>query len=222
MATTQNYYNQETPQFVRDPKLLPVFYSNGSLRLPYTSQTLTGSNIWTSSSSNFWSEYARVGTYSTSNTTGWVTIIDISSSTKPILLCGVLGAYSSHTISQTIEITVDGTVYSMTPIAAQSGGFCWGSGWDYTGNTYGGSNQYQGQGRRFGGPDTHSATGDVHSTGRLSVTGACPMSVGETMAMGAPVLRAETSLKVRHHASVPSSWPYRYGYRGCQWAYLPA
>jgi len=221
MAATREYYNQDTPQYIKDPRYLPVFRGN-QFQMPSGENTMSTGHLWTSASTTFWSYYQQVGTYMSQSNSSWATIIDISGSSKRIALCGIIGPWSNSTTSQAIRITVDGTVYTLAPNVAQSSGLCWGTGFDYTANTYGGSTRYRGQSKRFGGEYTYQATGDVHTSGTLYITGCSPMSVGETIAQGAPVLVAESSLKVENYGSVPTGYPYMYGFRGCQWAYLPA
>ena len=216
MATTQEFYStNRTANMSSDPRYFPTFMMN-DLKIPYSSQYQ--SQPMDQSGTQFWSNYQRIGYYLSSSSGGWVTLIDISSSTKPIALAHVFGPRcSTHT--GYIRITVDGTAYQLQSPTSFYGAWCWGAGFDHFTYVYGGSSQYGGASKR-GGSDLYNTSGNVYNYGTDAISQTAPMGVAETMCLGLPVLVAEHSLKVETYGTPLSSWPYQSRIRGCGYSYL--
>ena len=216
MATTQEYYEKnKTSNMSSDPRYFPMFFGY-QFTLPRTANIQ--STQLDQSGTLFWSPYAKIGYYMSSASTGWVTVIDISNSTKPIALSHVMGPRcSTHT--GYIKITVDGTAYQLQSPVTGYGAWCWGAGWDHFSWTYGGSTHRYGVGKK-GGHEQFDTVGNVHSNGFDGISKTAPMGVAETMCLGLPVLIAEHSLKVETYGTPLSSWPYNSRIRGVGYSYL--
>ena len=212
MAATETYYGKHmSAQCTKDPTYFPIMWGSPQIQV---SANAVSSGI-NGTSGNFWSALAKIGTYSQSLNSGYITTLDISNSNNPIACSFIIGPYPSSTTTNYFRFTVDGTETVINGNVTSGNRMCWGN-FDYFQKS---ATDYTGFGFRYGG-DLYQATGDIQSQGFMYNSYSVPMSVHEAMNRGCTVLVAEHSLKVEVNATAYNAYPHYYKYRGVGWGYL--
>jgi len=203
------------PNLTKNPKDLPLTHSKGSGGFEIlTASTTTSSPVTTT----FWGStgFTGMGSYNdNSGTDTDLTLVDISNSTKPIIVGNIITRYPNNaSATTTFKITVDGIAHEFTHTHSHSSQIMLGhvNNRSQSGST-GGK-----RGLRFGIKDENYGVG---STGIAWGNKAVIEDAMDLYNQGYPVLYAEHSMTVivnTSHVYNDVGWRYQ----GVTWRYLSA
>ena len=201
------------PNMVRNPQHMPQAFT-------WTYLKDEVSTMQPHNQPAFWTAWNKIGSYgSLNNTDTYYTAMNISNSSKPIIVSMIMGNSSQATTGRpTWKITVDGLVYEWAPVNTNS--------YSHYRHTLGGN------------PQTHqystsSTTGGFKLAAGLNVGPTYPTDPGnavsrymsvetatDALAWGQPVLYAEHSLKIELKCSINVGNASDV-YFGAVWQYYP-
>ena len=201
------------PNMVRNPQHMPQAFT-------WTYLKDEVSTMQAHNQPAFWTAWNKIGSYgSLNNTDTYYTAMNISNSSKPIIVSMIMGNSSQATTGRpTWKITVDGLVYEWAPVNTNS--------YSHYRHTLGGN------------PQTHqystsSTTGGFKLAAGLNVGPTYPTDPGnavsrymsvetatDALAWGQPVLYAEHSLKIELKCSINVGNASDV-YFGAVWQYYP-
>jgi len=201
------------PNMVRNPQHMPQAFS-----LVYLSDE--ASTMQNSGGATFWTPWSKIGSYGTlSSINTYATALNISNSSKPIVVSMIMGNASASTLGRpTWKITVDGLEYEWSPPNTNN--------YSHYRHTIGGN------------PQTHlystsSETGGFKMAAGLNVGPTYATDAGnavsryasvesamDALARSQPILYAEHSLKVELKCSYNIGNAYDQ-YFGAVWQYYP-
>ena len=201
------------PNLVRNPQHMPQAFSYVYLKDEV-------STMQPFNQPAFWTAWNKLGSYAQlNNTDTYYTALNISNSSKPIIVSMIMGNASASTLGRpTWKITVDGLVYEWAPVNTNN--------YSHYRHTMGGN------------PQTHqystsSTTGGFKLAAGLNVGPTYPTDAGnavsrymsvetatDALAWGQPLLYCEHSLKIELKCSnnVGNSYDT---YFGAVWQYYP-
>jgi len=201
------------PNLVRNPQHMPQAFT-----WTYLSDEAT--TMQPHNQPNFWTSWSKIGTYSyLNNTNTYYTALNISNSSKPIIVSMIMGNGSASTLGRpTWKITVDGLAYEWSPPNTNN--------YSHFRHTMGGN------------PQTHLYSTSSNTGGYKMATGlnegpTYPTDAGnavsrymsvetatDALARGQPVLYCEHSFKVELKCSYNVGNSYG-TYFGAVWQYYP-
>lgn len=203
------------PNLTKNPKDLPVTHAKGSggfeiLTGSTTTSAMTGSTFWGSGG------WTSMGSYNTASSTSTdLTLVDISNSSKPIIVGNVMTRYPNDaSATTTFKITVDGILHEFTHTHSHSSQIMLGH---VNHRTLSGSTGGK-RGLRFGLKDENYGVG---STGVAWGNKAVIEDAMDLYHQGYPVLYAEHSMTVIVNTSAVYN-DVNWRYQGVTWRYLSA
>lgn len=206
------------PNLTKNPKELPLAYSKGSGGFLILTNNTT---LSAPTSSAFWGNdgFTRMGNYNTLNSTDTdLTILDISNSTKPIIVGNILTRYPNNSsATSTFKITVDGILHTFTHTHVLSSQICLGHTTNRAQNS--GTSSASGRGLRFGKFEDYYGSTGASGSGYSLGTAAVIEDAYDLYTNGYPVLYAEHSMQVivsTSHVYDATYWRYT----GVTWRYV--
>lgn len=206
------------PNLTKNPKELPLAHSKGSggfliLTSNVTLSGPTGSDFWGNNG------FTRMGNYSTSNNTDTdLTLLDISNSTKPIIVGNIITRYPNNSsATSTFKITVDGILHTFTHTHVLSSQICLGHTTNRAQNA--GTSSASGRGLRFGKFEDYYGSTASSGSGYAAGTAAAIEDAYDLHTNGYPVLYAEHSMQVIVNTSHVYDATY-WKNTGVTWRYL--
>ena len=210
---TKTKKESRPPNLITDPRLFPIAVGSGS-NPPWIA---VEANNYDADSSSFWTEFTEMGTYITTTTAAaYVTILNFTNLTKPVVVGNVLTAVPNATASHKIRFTVDGVVTTIEPTTQWSGRLVWGcQNMEARGVSATVANNIGWGWRRL-----HTYGYSFGSNNGYSTPNGVIEDVMDMHAHGWPLLLAEKSLKIEAYDSVVSSFSSYHQWRGATWRYL--